>query len=85
LVLQQVVLHRFLVNGGINEATLDVAMAEQFPHGCERNARFDKQGGPAVAELMDRRCDPGSSTVLLPGVMGDAVVDVIDRFIFPGS
>jgi hypothetical protein len=68
------VLDRGLIHFGIEQRTLDIAVAQLLAHRRDWYSCLQELAGSAVAQLVNRGLDLGFLTIFLLGVVGHAVL-----------
>src|SRR6266566_446758 len=74
LIALQILLDGGLIDLGVEQRALNIAMAQLLAHGRHRNPCLQELTGSAVAQLVDRRLHPSRLAVLLPGIMHHTVL-----------
>src|SRR6266700_1056722 len=74
LIVLQILLDGGLIDFGVEQRALNVAMPQLLAHGRDWNPCLQKLTGSSVAQLVNRRLYPGSFAVLLPGIMDHAIL-----------
>src|SRR5205085_10413531 len=74
LVALQILFDGGLIDLGVEQRALNVAVSQLLAHGREWNLCLQQLAGPAVAQLVNCRFYLGCLTVLLPGVMHHAIL-----------